>query len=222
MCTVLWARSSYKAIIFGVVLLIGVVMIPFMPERWVERMHTIQTYETESSAVSRIYAWKTAWNIAVDRFQGGGFEYPTKEVMAKYSPGPYVSVAHSIYFQALGEHGFLGLGMFLLFWILVWRECARIRARARDRPEFAWAFSLMSMTQASLVGYAVGGAFLNLAFWDMHYYLYAAIFVTGYVLEHAEKDAAVSPAVASAGLPVGLAVAPMQPITNRSVSSAGS
>jgi probable O-glycosylation ligase (exosortase A-associated) len=189
MCAVLWARSSYKAITFGVVVLIGLVMIPFMPERWVERMHTIQTYEMESSAMSRIYAWKAAWNIAVDRFQGGGFEYPTKEVMAKYSPGPYISVAHSIYFQALGEHGFLGLALFLTFWLLVWRKCGVIRARARDRPHLQWAFSLMSMTQASLAGYAVGGAFLNLAFWDMPYYLYAATVVTEYVVNGALASA---------------------------------
>jgi probable O-glycosylation ligase (exosortase A-associated) len=183
MCSVLWARSSYKALIFGVVMSIGVLMIPFMPERWMDRMHTIQTYEMESSAMSRIYAWKAAWNIATDRFMGGGFEYPTKEVMAKYSPGPYVSVAHSIYFQSLGEHGFIGLGLFLIFWWLVWRECGRIRARARDRPDLRWAFSLMSMTQASLAGYAVGGAFLNLAFWDMPYYLYAAVMVTRHVVD---------------------------------------
>jgi probable O-glycosylation ligase (exosortase A-associated) len=183
MVAVLWARSSYKTITFIVMLVIGVVLIPFMPERWTERMHTIQTYEEEGSAMARIYAWHAAWNIATDRFLGGGFEYPSREVMAKYSPGPYISVAHSIYFQALGEHGFVGLGLFLTFWVLVWRQCSKVRARARDRPELKWAYSLMSMIQASLVGYAVGGAFLNLAFWDMPYYLYAAIMVTRHVVD---------------------------------------
>jgi probable O-glycosylation ligase (exosortase A-associated) len=185
MGAMLWLRSSYKLITLTVLLLIGLVMIPFMPERWTERMETIRSYELESSAMSRIYAWHAAWNIAVDRFQGGGFDYPTREVMAKYSPGPYISVAHSIYFQALGEHGFLGLGLFLLFWGLVLRQCMRTRARARDRPELRWAYSLMSMSQATLVGYAVGGAFLNLAFWDMPYYLFAAIVVTRYIVERA-------------------------------------
>jgi hypothetical protein len=41
------------------------------------------------------------------------------------------------------------------------------------------------MSQATLVGYAVGGAFLNLAFWDMPYYLFAAIVVTRYIVERA-------------------------------------
>lgn len=220
MSAVLWARSSYKALIFAVVLAIGVLMIPFMPERWTERMQTIQTYQTESSAMSRIYAWKTAWNIAVDRFLGGGFEYPSKEVTAKYSPGPYVSVAHSIYFQALGEHGFVGLALFLLFWWLVWRECASVRARARDRPELGWAFSLMSMTQASLVGYAVGGAFLNLAFWDMPYYLYAAIMVTRHVVERTLADASTA-APEKAGLPAHeLSPALARAASSRRISSA--
>ena len=145
-------------------------------------MRTIQTYEEDGSAMSRIHAWHAAWNIATDRFLGGGFEYPSPTVTAKYSPGPYDSVAHSIYFQALGEHGFIGLGLFLLFWIMVWRQCSATRRKARDRPDLKWAFSLMSMTQVSLVGFAVGGAFLNLAFWDMPYYLYAMIVVTEYVV----------------------------------------
>jgi hypothetical protein len=39
------------------------------------------------------------------------------------------------------------------------------------------------MTQVSLVGYLVGGAFLNLAFWDLPYYLFAAIGTTQYVVK---------------------------------------
>jgi hypothetical protein len=42
---------------------------------------------------------------------------------------------------------------------------------------------MMSMMQASLVGYAIGGAFINIAFWDLPYYLYAAIVVTQYVVQ---------------------------------------
>jgi hypothetical protein len=53
----------------------------------------------------------------------------------------------------------------------------------------------MSMSQATLVGYAVGGAFLNLAFWDMPYYLYAAIVVTRYVVERAIAEEERAPGV---------------------------
>jgi probable O-glycosylation ligase (exosortase A-associated) len=186
MGAILWLRSSHKVVTMALLLVTALVLIPFMPERWTDRMYTIETYQQEGSAMGRIYAWRTAWNIATDRLVGGGFDYPTLEVMQRYSPTPNdVKVAHSIYFQVLGEHGFVGLALFLVFWIIVWRQCASVRRQARRQPGFEWAYSLMSMIQASLVGYAVGGAFLNLAFWDMPYYLWGAIVVTQYVMKSA-------------------------------------
>jgi probable O-glycosylation ligase (exosortase A-associated) len=184
---VFWWRSSHKLITVLLVLGTALVLIPVMPERWDKRMRTIQTYEDDGSAMSRLDAWTAAWNIATDRVLGGGFEYPSPAVTAKYSPGPYDSVAHSIYFQALGEHGFIGFALFMLFWILVWRQCSRTRRQARDRPDLAWAYSLMSMTQASLVGFAVGGAFINIAFWDMPYYLYTVIVLSDYVVRRSSN-----------------------------------
>jgi O-antigen ligase len=91
-------------------------------------------------------------------------------------------VAHNIYFQVLGSQGFGGLALFLLFWMLVWRQCSWIRRQTRGHPDLRWAFTLASMTQVSLAGYAVGGAFLDLAFWDLPYYLYAAAAVTQYIV----------------------------------------
>lgn len=187
MATVLWIRSTHKMVTLLVVLATVLLLIPFMPAHWEDRMHTIETYEQDGSAMGRIYAWEMAWNIAKDRFTGGGFEYPSEQVTAKYSRGVYVSAAHSIYFQALGEHGFVGLGILLLFWVTVWRQCGSVRRLARNRPDLKWAFSLMSMTQASLVGYFIGGAFLNLAFWDVPYYLYCLIVVTRYVITKSVK-----------------------------------
>jgi putative inorganic carbon (HCO3(-)) transporter len=181
----LWLRSSTKLLTFSLILLMGLVFVPFMPDTWSERMDTITTYEQDSSAMGRIISWGVAWNLAKDRpLVGGGFEYWGPETSAKYSSVPdFVAVAHSIYFQVLGEHSFLGLGLFLLFWALVWRQCAWIRAKTRERPDLRWAFSLASMMQASLIGYAVGGAFINLAWWDMPYYLFIAIATTQYVVK---------------------------------------
>ena len=180
---VLWWRSSYKTVTLILALIIGLVLIPFMPERWDTRRRTLETYEHDVSAMSRINSCTAAGNRATDRVLGAGFEYPTPEVIAKYSPATDISVAHSIYFQALGEHGFIGLGLFLLFWGLVWRQCSSLRKQALGKPQLKWAASMMSMMQASLIGYAVGGAFINIAFWDLPYYLYAAIVVTQYVVQ---------------------------------------
>jgi putative inorganic carbon (HCO3(-)) transporter len=147
-------------------------------------MHTIETYEEDSSAQQRIASWTTAYNIAKDRFPlGGGLEWQSEQTSALYSPHPeWTHVAHSIYFQVLGSQGFIGLFIFVLFLVLVWRQCSWIRRRSRGHPELKWAFSLASMAQVSLTGYMVGGTFLDLAFWDVLYYLYAALAIAKYVV----------------------------------------
>ena len=98
---VLWYRSVHKMAALVVVLLFALIAVPAMPERWADRMNTIRTYEQDASAMGRIIAWETAFNIAKNRFPiGGGFEWQSPEVSAKYSPVPHVVlVAHSIYFQ---------------------------------------------------------------------------------------------------------------------------
>ena len=90
----------------------------------------------------------------------------------RYAPVPEdVHAAHSIYFQVLGEHGFVGLSLFLLLWVLVWFGAGWLRRNGRLQPESAWTSDLGAMIQASLAGYAIGGAFLSLAYFDLPYNL---------------------------------------------------
>jgi len=134
--------------------------------------------------MGRINAWGMAWNLASDRLLGGGFEIYNLGVFGRYAPDPtYFQGAHSIYFQMLGEHGFIGLGLFLLLWFLVWRDASWIARQAQSRNELRWASDLARMIQVSLVGYAVGGAFLNLAYYDVPYYLLIALVLTRRLVE---------------------------------------
>ena len=197
-CVLLY-RSTHKIWALIAVMVFALVAVPAMPDHWTDRMNSLRNYEQDVSAMSRITAWQTAFNIAQDRFpMGGGFEWHGPETSAKYSPNPSNQyVAHSIYFQVLGSQGFVGLGFFLLFWMLVWLQCNWIRRKTHGHKEVRWAFLLASMTQVSLVGYAVGGAFLDIAFWDLPYYLYAAVAVTQYVVR---KEVSVSRSPEKAGV----------------------
>ena len=71
----------------------------------------------------------------------------------------------------LGEHGFVGLGLFLTLGLLSLRASGQVIRRTRDREDLGWANSLARMLQASLVAYATGGLFLGLAYWDLYYHL---------------------------------------------------
>jgi probable O-glycosylation ligase (exosortase A-associated) len=169
------------------------IMWGLMPEEWHERLGTIRTYEQDASAMGRINAWWFAWNVAKERpLVGGGFDAFSPDTFKDYAPNPLdFHDAHSIYFEMLGEHGFVGLGLFLLLGWLALRECGRIMREARDREDLRWAHDLGAMMQVSLIGYAVGGAFLGLAYWDLFYHLVALTVVTAEIVrrQSAERTA---------------------------------
>jgi probable O-glycosylation ligase (exosortase A-associated) len=142
-------------------------------------MQTMTDPSSDQSATGRLQTWTMLFRLAVDRpFTGGGFEPYTRWIFQAYLPNfTDAHAAHSIYFQVLGEHGFIGLALFLVFWGLVWRMCSQVVAGTEGRPEEAWALWLAQMIKVSLIAYFVGGAFLNLAYWDMPYYLFVAVAV---------------------------------------------
>jgi len=182
----LWLKSRQKLIV-GALLVIGTVFaLAFMPTEWEERMATITKPREEQSANSRLETWTMLWNMAVDRpVIGGGFEAYQRWIFQKYNPSyDATHAAHSIYFQVLGEHGFIALALFLLFWALVWRICGQIVRESFGKPELHWAHWLGQMLKVSIVAYLVGGAFLNLAYWDMPYYLFVAAAVTRWAIRN--------------------------------------
>jgi probable O-glycosylation ligase (exosortase A-associated) len=191
MALMMWWRNQNKVLIGGLMIIVGLGLVAVMPSTWDDRMATITQYETDGSAMGRINAWWMAWNLAKDRLLGGGFDIYTPSIFGSYAPNPTdIHAAHSIYFQVLGEHGFVGLLLFLLIWVLVWRSAAFLRKQGAADPQVSWARDLGSMCQVSLVGYLVGGAFLSLAYFDLPYNLLVLMVVTErLVREHARGPA---------------------------------
>jgi len=131
-----WKGKNKLAILLAAAILIPPI-VSFMPEKWHERMDTINTYQEDSSANNRLNSWATMFNIAkASPFVGAGFEASTTELYERYSPDPTfgTQAAHSIYFQALGEHGFVGLALYLLLYFAYWRQAGALSPRhRRDR-----------------------------------------------------------------------------------------
>ena len=179
MAIFMWLKSSRKLLLGVVIVIAGVALVGFMSASWEARMATIGQYQADASAMGRINAWHMAWNLATDRLFGGGFDIYYPDVFARYAPDPtIVLVAHSIYFSVLGEHGFIGLAIWLGIWISAWRTATSLIRKARASPETKWCGDLGAMCQVSLVGYAVGGAFLSLAYFDLPYNIVALIVLT--------------------------------------------
>jgi len=179
MALYLWWNGKNKLGVGVALILVAIPLIAFMPDSWTERMSTIRTYDEDLSAMSRISAWWTAWNLAFHYPFGVGFNAVRPELFAQYSPYPnLIQGAHSIYFLALGNHGFIGLFLFLAVMFTTWRAAGWLRTRKDLAPEAKWCAELGAMCQVSLIGYFVGGAFLSLTYFDLPYNIMVLVVLT--------------------------------------------
>jgi probable O-glycosylation ligase (exosortase A-associated) len=170
MLVFLWLKSRNKVRTGVIVLLLVPLVLTMMPQQWFARMDSIGEYQADGSAMGRVNAWHFAMNVATQNPLGGGFKTFTPRMFQLYAPNPTdVHAPHSLYFQVLGEHGFVGLLLFVTFLILAWRTGSRVQRFCKGKSELQWATDLASMCQVSLIGYCTGGAFLTLAYADLLY-----------------------------------------------------
>ncbi len=104
------------------------IIIQLAPASWYERMDTISTAaESDLSFLGRVIAWKRSSAIALENpvFGGGFHAVQTFTVFEKFRdkpgvlgfidtpPATYPAAAHSIYFETMGDMGFVGFTLFV-------------------------------------------------------------------------------------------------------------
>lgn len=185
LCAYFWFVSRRKITALLVLVCALPLMFGLMPDKYFERMETIQTYEEDASAMGRINAWWFAFNLANDRpLVGGGANTFTRELFYRYAPDPdKLHDVHSIYFEILGEQGYPGLLIFVALLFFSYRNCVWVGRQTRGDPALKWAYDLGRMLRASFVAYAAGGAFLGLAYFDLLYHLMALTVLLRVVVE---------------------------------------
>ena len=184
-----WIKSERKFIgVIGIAFTIFLI-VSFAPPQFFERMDTMRQTgdQMEGSAQGRILAWGSAVRMAADHpFVGVGAGHFAVKHGVEYRPAGFSrtelpwQTAHSIYFLALGELGLPGIGFLLAILILNFVAGERVISKMRERSkkmsrvDMHLAISL----NASLIAYAVGGAFLS-ALYPPHLYILAALWASG-------------------------------------------
>lgn len=176
----LWLKSQRKMKSFLFFLILAALALSVMPEKFFLRMETVQEATKDSSFQGRLDAWTYAWNVALARpLIGGGIsatEVPY--VFQRYNPNSMVTdggrAAHSIYFQVLGDQGFIGLFIFILMIVISWFNGSWLIKHTKSLPCYTWAHELSKMLQVGLIAYIVSGAGLSSAYYDL-FYIYAII-----------------------------------------------
>ncbi|AKH19709.1 putative O-glycosylation ligase, exosortase A system-associated [Sedimenticola thiotaurini] len=177
-------KTKNKVIILAMVAIGGVLVLSFLPNQWHERIDTIQNYQEDASAMGRLNAWTYSVNVANDRLTGGGFNSWSIPTFQIYAPNPNdVHAAHSIYFGVLGDHGWIGLLLFVTILLLAWRTGVWILKNTRGIEELKWAYDFAYYFKISMVAYCFGGAFLSLAYFDFPWHLFAIILIVKKITE---------------------------------------
>jgi probable O-glycosylation ligase (exosortase A-associated) len=166
--------------------------VPLLPSSYTERMSTIQGYQADASASTRIAVWEWTLGYVKQHPFGGGFDayrgnhirYDTVEVkqhgdQAVVDKTLQVDAArayHSAYFEMLGEQGWPGLALWLAINLggVVRMEVIRRRYRKSTDPGEAWIAPLASGLQMAHLVYLLGGTFIGIAFQPFVYELIGA------------------------------------------------
>jgi putative inorganic carbon (HCO3(-)) transporter len=216
-----WLRSKRKVLVGAACAIVAAVVIFATSAEWNERMSTIKTYGAESSALTRLLVWQWTLDFAAEHPLGGGFDaYRTDRIT--FPPTPLEpqgherkAVAfHSIYFEYLGEQGWVGLGLFAGLVATSFGYLAGVARRTRPIAELQWARDLALALGIALATLLACGAFIGIAFQPMLYYTFALIVC---LREHVRRALLLPHSPGARRLPGALAPSPPR----RAASPAG-
>ncbi|NIA30704.1 MAG: putative O-glycosylation ligase, exosortase A system-associated [Actinobacteria bacterium] len=180
-----WTFSRHKIRVAAVGIIVLIIALQVLPQKWFNRMDTIEDYEEDRSANMRLNSWTMSYYIARKNILGGGFACFTLENYDRFSPNPGLgrahqdgqivgSTAHSIYFQVLATQGFGGLLLYLTALFSMLFSLRRVDRIGKMVESGQWVSSVSRGLIGSIIGFMASGAFLSLAFFDLFWALYGA------------------------------------------------
>jgi probable O-glycosylation ligase (exosortase A-associated) len=209
-------RSAWR-VRFGVALVaLALLAAAVAPERLMERLESITIQDSaetrDTSTRGRLEAWQTATEIAVAHpFFGQGFRALWNEDLWDLHFGPgYLDSrdAHSIYFEVLAEHGFLGLGIYMLVLVSTFWTLRRVVKRWRGHAEHGYLATYAEMNRTALYPFLVNGAFIGVAYFDLYFLLVGISAVLGSLSSRAEAAVGSEAADGTSGAPSTAAPSP--------------
>jgi probable O-glycosylation ligase (exosortase A-associated) len=178
-----WITSRRKILVAAVGALIAFGIIFQTSDAWNTRMQTITSGTEDNSIGVRLAVWKWTYNYALDHPLGGGFNVyfiQRIDLPSETSSSGISTIAHrafhSIYFEVLGEQGWVGLGLFLAIAGLSFLACWGVIRQCRGNPQLLWCGDLAKAIMCAMAILMTCGAFIGIAFQPFLYYTFAITF----------------------------------------------
>jgi len=171
-------RSQKKLRAILLVILVSGVFWSLMPERFWNRMDTINVeegQERDSSATGRLHFWQVGLAMGAQKpFTGVGLNgfnlsYPSYNTDIRFSGE---RAAHSSWFGMLGDLGYVGLTLFVANIAMAFWSCWRVTRVAKRYPSMLHLAVYANALIASLVVYCVSGSFVSFHYNEMIWHLF--------------------------------------------------
>jgi probable O-glycosylation ligase (exosortase A-associated) len=179
-------QTKRRALYLGAIGAAALIAVPLLPASFTTRMNTIQGYQADSSASTRIAVWQWTISYAKEHPFGGGFDAYRQNKLRIVKHGVATGEAqdtstvveydqarayHSSYFEMLGEQGYAGLALWLVIHLTGLLRMEILRARYRKSAEDGWIASLAIALQQGHLIYLIGSLFVGIAFQPFVYML---------------------------------------------------
>lgn len=189
-----WWQSRRKLIAAVMLLAAAAAVVPVMGDAWLARISTTLDPRQEESANTRLQVWAWTIDLANRHPAGAGFlAYLGNRIEMRNADGQEIvqegRAFHSIYFEVLGEHGWIGLAIFFAIFVVFFLDMRRIRRKVRDRPDLEWLGDLARALSHGVLIFMAGAAFVGIAFYPLHYYLFALAVCASAALHRAAATA---------------------------------
>lgn len=175
-------KKRLALLLFG---LAAILFLAYAPQEWTSRLATISEAEEDASFMGRMIAWQisSAIGLAHPIFGGGFHAVQIQYVWEAFKATPgllgfmnlpvpefFPKAAHSIYFELLGDMGFVGLFIFLMVMAQAFFGRYSIARMARQLGQsFQWAHDMANMLLLSALAFMVGGAAVSLSYFEVIY-----------------------------------------------------
>ncbi|WP_428662813.1 putative O-glycosylation ligase, exosortase A system-associated [Reyranella sp.] len=205
-----WWQSRRKLQTAVVMVAAAAAVVPLMGDAWLARISTTFEPAKEQSANTRLLIWAWTVDFANQHPAGGGFMAElASRIEWRNEAGEEIveerRAFHSIYFEVLGEQGWIGLAIFFTIIVVFFVDMQRIRRQVRNRPDLEWLGDLARALSHGMLIFMAGAAFVSIAFQPLQYYLLALAVSASAALHRAAAQPA--PAAAEAritpALPAG-------------------
>jgi probable O-glycosylation ligase (exosortase A-associated) len=188
-------KSDRKMLVAAMLAVLVLGLSQVVSTEWVSRIDSINSADKDASFMGRVVAWKLSFILATQHpFFGGGFKgleyFPVWSSLSQdFSSFPWfytgeavpdpekARAAHSVFFQVLGDHGFVGLAIYLAFLFGAFLKARRIAMRARAVKAAEWIATAATTLQLTLFAFCVGGAALSFAYFDLTFATIALLIV---------------------------------------------